>query len=113
MLDSLVNKNMQDRLALDNKISHRSVENGMVLHHHLDSLDRLNNIDRNIDVEQDALRPGQLDSLDSINDGNIRDGHRNILNVGHAFNREVHGSRIVDLDKVQVDNEVDRNSLDN
>ncbi len=34
------------------------------------------------------------------------------MNVDHALNREVSGSRILDLDRDQVDMNIDRNSVD-
>ena len=50
-----------------------SKQNGMVFHHHLDS-NKI--VDGKLNVEQVALRPGQLDSIRRLTGDNNRDCHR-------------------------------------
>ncbi len=105
---SLNNKNMKDSLSLDSK-SHRSVNDGMVFHHHQGKLDVSS---KYINVDQVALRLDQLDSLRSRKGDRITDCHPQSSNVDYALNREVHGSRILDLDRDKVDTNVDSDSAD-
>ena len=81
----------------------------MVFNHHQGKLDLSSEY---INVDQVALRLDQLNSIRSRRGDKISDCHSPYLNVDYALNREVHGSRILDLDRDKVDTNVDSDSAD-